>query len=890
MADGDANTHKSPVNTEIVTDDAILDLIHHQNKSMDTSTCTPMSFRSEINHFNVSPKLRRNPRDAKSPKRNRTVTKRKDSQYDPPAPILSPARTTASVTTVSIGNMNAKMGNENGNVSVHSPSHIPMTMDALSAGENIGSSVQSYGDGGGGVSIQSQSDIRSSASSNGTGRRSHGIGGLQYIEGASVTSQSRSTTRPNRSRNPNHHSRSTTNRKQPKYPNKNGTSTAGPSPYHQQGPSPYQHHPSSQNPNARRGSSSVSSRSSTGTGAASRSTRSINSQSYHHNRANVSLLIAQQEQELFEKRLCDASYGVAVRKIHSNGKSQLRHVKCIMLSQEESGSTSGMKLGGGSRMRHNMSASVPDANMNMYASHSKVSNHRQKNNYSSSKSVTSLRSRISRRRNRSSSASASHHASASLPHPNANITVNTTSDDTQTSIATEKQLQKQSMALTWGNKKKVVIPLCKFTAVRKGKTTNRTMRNPCDPSLLLSLVTGPGTGRMKGKRQGCINLDIEAPTKLDRDKFAKAFSVFLDVPLEDDFVGEDVKVNMGMAQDHDDDGFSLQSTSTASSVMTPHGLVEYQIGNTGALLPSLNSSPSSKASSKQIINETPRRLMMDAHDFIDKEQGHGLGSGNGIENFSLDGEGSLHDLLPVMDSHDDEESDTKEQKEKTNASDVKTGTDENKDLKKDNAEDDARSAVSSLTQGFDQEIVEELHQALNELRAELESSRAEAARAVKVAEQAIQSAESCSSNDWNSTVTHKAAEAAALAQKRSAEAISKQGIAQEKLSAERKSATFWRRQAQKVEDEAAAMQTRLAVAQVQRAAITEELDREKRKATSYIQTMKRDYSMQESIQRESISMSAEQNRLLEIELDGTRRDLATKSEDAKSLQDAISDL
>lgn len=57
----------------------------------------------------------------------------------------------------------------------------------------------------------------------------------------------------------------------------------------------------------------------------------------------------------------------------------------------------------------------------------------------------------------------------------------------------------------------------------------------------------------------------------------------------------------------------------------------------------------------------------------------------------------------------------------------------------------SRSDVSSITAGFDQEVVEELHHALNELRAELEASRAEAARAVKVAEQAIQSAEDCSS-------------------------------------------------------------------------------------------------------------------------------------------------
>ena len=56
---------------------------------------------------------------------------------------------------------------------------------------------------------------------------------------------------------------------------------------------------------------------------------------------------------------------------------------------------------------------------------------------------------------------------------------------------------------------------------------------PCsvDPSqnkLLLSIVTKTG--------RGC--LDIEAPTRLDRDKFASAFSVFLGVPMEEESVVE----------------------------------------------------------------------------------------------------------------------------------------------------------------------------------------------------------------------------------------------------------------------------------------------------------------------------------------------------------------
>ena len=81
---------------------------------------------------------------------------------------------------------------------------------------------------------------------------------------------------------------------------------------------------------------------------------------------------------------------------------------------------------------------------------------------------------------------------------------------------------KQMRALTWGNKKKVRIPLNRFVCVRKGKTTDRTKRNGHSASRLLSLITDDPANP---------SLDVEAPTKLDRDKFAKAFARFLEVPL-----------------------------------------------------------------------------------------------------------------------------------------------------------------------------------------------------------------------------------------------------------------------------------------------------------------------------------------------------------------------
>ena len=47
-----------------------------------------------------------------------------------------------------------------------------------------------------------------------------------------------------------------------------------------------------------------------------------------------------QEQALFEQRLCEDVYGVAVRKINQNGKSNLRYVKCVALDDASCGNAS----------------------------------------------------------------------------------------------------------------------------------------------------------------------------------------------------------------------------------------------------------------------------------------------------------------------------------------------------------------------------------------------------------------------------------------------------------------------------------------------------------------------------------------------------------------------
>jgi len=145
-------------------------------------------------------------------------------------------------------------------------------------------------------------------------------------------------------------------------------------------------------------------------------------------------------------------------------------------------------------------------------------------------------------------------------------------------------------------------------------------------------------------------------------------------------------------------------------------------------------------------------------------------------------------------------------------------------------EDEAGSVVSSITgAGFDQDLVEELHLALERMKADLEDSRAEASRAVKVAEQAIQSAEHSTSTDWNNTVTHKAAEAAATAQKKAAEALAKARIAEERLQVERQAAMVWKQQVETAEQQAAQWQTRAAAAEVQRFALAEAWESERHK-------------------------------------------------------------
>ena len=480
---------------------------------------------------------------------------------------------------------------------------------------------------------------------------------------------------------------------------------------------------------------------------------------------------------MFEQRLTTDELGVAIRKINHSGKAQLRYVKCVPLRPPSSSDYTG---------------AIPYLDVDSSTHRSSF-----RGDVSVSSRSTSSSRFLERFKNGVFDVGKKHKSSgvagAAIPY-----------SDNNSLLKEETSLR----ALTWGKKNTVTIPLHQFVIVSKGKTTERTCRSTAHSSRLLSIQTQSG--------RGC--LDIEAPTRLDRDKFASAFSVFLNVPLQEEEEETAVKKKKGP-------GTMLKKKSAAQSVpemesgstlSTPkvRNSAEESSDVTGGILPTFtpNSDKTSDADKELIFfNETKSSKKTTA----------------------TPGTASMGDTMSASARKRILSVDTKSESMLD-----PTPKDRDAPVAKKMGEDDDASHVSSLTGAVDQEIVEELHQAIIELRSELDASRAEAARAVKVAEQAIQSAENCSSTDWNSTVTHKAAEAAALAQKKSAEAIARARMAEERLSAERKSTAFWRRQAQAAEEEAGSLKTRSAAAEIQQAVMVEELASEKRRAARMFASLK----------------------------------------------------
>jgi len=481
----------------------------------------------------------------------------------------------------------------------------------------------------------------------------------------------------------------------------------------------------------------------------------------------------EQEQALFEQRLCEDTYGVAVRKINQYGKANLRYVKCLHVDD------------------------LTDTG--------------------SSKRSISSRSVSSKGRKR----------------------ISLTPDYRKDPLS-----EKTRYALVWGKKKDVQITLDQFLSVRIGKATERAKRNPSPSSRILSLLT-------RDPKHSA--LDIEAPTRMDRDKFARAFSRFLDVPLEGD--------DSSSVHSAEFTPVTHKTTPEASaSSSAPGDMTPANITTTIPL-------PKEEAPKEQAI-EPKQEAPATAAPEKEKDIGgfwQGAVAAANAANQTANQEESPEglNLRAVVELPSEKE----------------FAADE------DGKDNEGGSVVSSLTgHAYDQEIVEELHNALNDLRVQLEDSRMEAARAVKVAEQAIQSAAKNCSQEWQNTVTHKAAEAAAMAQKRSAEAMAKQRLAEERLDGERRTAAFWRKQAEVAEEEAGLLQTRAASAEVRKSGIEEQLESEKRMAQAQMNNLKARIAQLEAAQLDSLNMALQKNSDLETELGAAKRDLASKErpEDAES--------
>lgn len=293
---------------------------------------------------------------------------------------------------------------------------------------------------------------------------------------------------------------------------------------------------------------------------------------------------------MFEQRLTHDELGVAIRKISHSGKAQLRYVKCVALrpvmsdfvagndtttNKNNNSSNNVLVNDGDNNNNNNGGNTIPGIGTYLDKANTeakKKQQQQQSDNVSVSSSVSSRfmdRIKAVVGGGRSSNAATNNNggdgknASSSSIHGGGD---NADEDDdnnslllhhdtiantngggvTTTATNTTTAPNKSSRALTWGKKNAITIPLDKFTCVRKGKTTDRTCRNGASSSRLLSIVVGSGdvdlttTTSTAGSSQQ-ESLDIEAPTRLDRDKFASAFARFLGVPLIEEDEGEVVE-------------------------------------------------------------------------------------------------------------------------------------------------------------------------------------------------------------------------------------------------------------------------------------------------------------------------------------------------------------
>jgi len=389
---------------------------------------------------------------------------------------------------------------------------------------------------------------------------------------------------------------------------------------------------------------------------------------------------------------------VGIRKISANGKSSHRFVRCITVTAGEWDSGAG---------------STEDGNTSWCGSEGGGS--------------TTWSNRLRRKggRNRRD-----RNVDLLQPETNANTSAHFLPPHQQTS-------RNRVRVLVWGNKNKARVRVDRFIKISVGKTTPRTRKSQCAGTRLLSLIHGD---------PAYPSLDIETPTKEDRDKFVMAFSRFLGVPVEDEtgvvYGGGNTSVpEMDILADSE-----MPVGAKADCEVTALCKLD-DVGHAAASQDDIK--VTTRLKSDDIGVNDAGNLDVKSKDKNRQE----------MQLFAETNAPPLWEKKPpkVRSTRPS----TKEEKKDTNP--VHLMGDDGTPGPSPHASPDDRSDVSSLTNCYDLEIVEELHQTIGDLQRELAAARDEATRAVKVAEQAIQSAESCTSNDWNSTVTHKAVEAAAQA-------------------------------------------------------------------------------------------------------------------------------
>jgi len=505
---------------------------------------------------------------------------------------------------------------------------------------------------------------------------------------------------------------------------------------------------------------------------------------------------------LFESKLCEDPEGIAIRKIDRFGKAQIRTVKCVPLLQ---------------------------------------SNQEKSRRSLASRSTGFISSTLSKTTKKKQYVNSSKSATDSFYVTTLDDTQNLLNNPRSAKLATCDVIRNNRghYALQYGSKH--IIPLKAIIAVKLGRQTPRTNlnRGPGGSGCLLSLC---------GTQESC--LDIEAPTRCDRDLFANAFALFLGVPIVSfDVEFGDASVSMLSSGNGDvssggaigaaaeaaavtqNDNKKLKSSNTRRKGKT----IAHKSASSAPVLPKPTKHSSSShrhhsvkahKSHSHVLSSINSKSKIVSSSSTQQQVSIGCGASSANPATNSQAPSAQSASQQVTHTHSNSFSNLAAQSppfsdDELNGADIPVpasadGADAvdrphnksshnkaNKIIQAIEQEDDM-STVSSLTNHMESSshshhtpahLIHHLHAQIQSLQRQLTESRSEAARAVKVAEQAIQSAEhnqnspqqssNANNNDWNATVTHQAAKAAALAQSRSAEAFKRMRRAEESVGLEK---------------------------------------------------------------------------------------------------------